>query len=290
MNLFQKMSKLSNITPNEQILIDYIKTYPVDFISLRPREISARTYVSVPTIYRLINKLGLNGINDLKLELSSSLKQKEENQVDNIDYPILPTDTHYEVMLRLKEVYLKTIDDTLDLADPETLVTVSELMIQAKVIDVYTSSANIFFAENFQFQMQEINVPVSVPQADYMQKLTAANSDSTHLAMVISFGGRGSGIETICKILKSNHVTILLITSTFYNPLASYAGYCIYLSSYENHYNKISSFSTRMTLLYILDTLYSICFKQNYDKNASKKIESYEKMRAGSIPSTPPGL
>ena len=280
MNIFKKFESLENITHNEQILIEYIIENPDEFISLKPKDISAKTFVSVPTIYRLITKLGLNGVNELKVEIRSALKDDREFKVENIDFPILSTDTNYEIMLRLNEVYGKTIKDTLDLADPEILVKAAQLMNDSKSIDVYASAANIFFAKNFQFQMQEINSLVNVPEADYMQRLTAANSDPNHLAIIISFGGRGTAFEAICKCLRANRTPILLITSTQYNPISQYANHEIFMSSYENHYNKISSFSTRMSLLYILDTLYSIYFSHNYDNNLNFKVGTYERMRS----------
>ncbi|MCW8519185.1 hypothetical protein OQH00_04975 [Streptococcus macedonicus] len=46
----------------------------------------------------------------------------------------------------------------------------------------------------------------------------------------------------------------------------------------KNHYNKMSSFSTRMTLLYLLDSLYSLYFQLNYDQNLAFKLEAYERM------------
>ncbi len=120
----------------------------------------------------MINKLGLRGVNDLKLLLRTDLQQGQNHQVSDIDFPILETDTHYEVMLRLKEVYERTIEDTLGLADPETLVSAVEKMSKANIIDSYTSSANLYFAENFQFQMQEINQLVTVPKDDYIKSLS----------------------------------------------------------------------------------------------------------------------
>ncbi len=120
----------------------------------------------------MINKLGLRGVNDLKLLLRPDLQQGQNHQVSDIDFPILETDTHYEVMLRLKEVYERTIEDTLGLADPETLVSAVEKMSKANIIDSYTSSANLYFAENFQFQMQEINQLVTVPKDDYIKSLS----------------------------------------------------------------------------------------------------------------------
>lgn len=114
----------------------------------------------------------MRGVNDLKLLLRTDLQQGQNHQVSDIDFPILETDTHYEVMLRLKEVYERTIEDTLGLADPETLVSAVEKMSKANIIDSYTSSANLYFAENFQFQMQEINQLVTVAKDDYIKSLS----------------------------------------------------------------------------------------------------------------------
>ena len=44
---------------------------------------------------------------------------------------------------------------------------------------------------NFQFQMQEIGKQVNVPIDEYQQRLIAASSDENHLAIIITFGGRG---------------------------------------------------------------------------------------------------
>lgn len=276
MDLFKKITQLKNLTPNEQVLIRFIQEKPQEFVQLKPKEIAAQTYVSIPTLYRLVTKLQCAGIHELKVEISASLA-KTNKQIDDIDYPILPSDSHYEVMQRLKQVYENTLQDTLDLCDPQELVAISKQMEQAASIDVYASSANVYFAKNFQFQMQEINVITQVPEVDYMQSLCASNSDQTHLAILISFGGRGPSFQNICHILKENHTPILLITSSE-NPLIAYADFVIYMSGYENHYHKMSSFSTRMTLLYILDTLYAIYFKRNYEANRKHKITAYERM------------
>ena len=278
MNIFKKLESLKNTTHNEKVLITFILENPEEFINLKPKEIAGVTFVSTPTLYRLIKKLQLRGISDLKLELKYALRNQTEGNMQNLDFPILASETHYETMVHLKEVYQKTVQDTLELAEQSTLEIVATLMNEATCIDVYAAGGNIHFAENFKFQMQEINCNIHVPHEDYIQKLTAANADSSHLSIVISFGGRGGAWEVICKTLRDNHSPIVLITSTQYNPLSKYAGHKIYMSSYEDHYQKISSFSTRMTLLYILDTLYSLYFKNDYEKNLEVKIEAFEKI------------
>lgn len=154
MNLLKKLENLENVTPNERILIDAILKDPESFIAAKPKEIASLTYVSVPTIYRLINKLGLSGVNDLKLQLQDALRSETEIPVESIDFPISPTDTVNEILLHLKDVYTQTIEDTLSLSDQQVLVDVSALMKQAAFIDLYASAGNLFFARNFQFQMR----------------------------------------------------------------------------------------------------------------------------------------
>lgn len=178
----------------------------------------------------------------------------------------------------MKSLYQQTLDDTFVLFDEKTMENSIALMNQAKVIDVYSSSGNLHLAKKFKFQMQEIGCLINVPDEDYVQRLSAANSDETHLAIVISYGGRGQTTIEVMKILEENKTPILLITSSQNNPFLEKATEVLYLSSNENHYNKISSFSTRFSILMVLDVLYANYFNQNSLANKEYKLANYQKM------------
>ena len=89
-------------------------------------------------------------------------------------------------------------------------------MKKAQVIDVYTSAGNIYFAQNFQFQMQEIGVSINVPIDEYQQRLQAASSDNSHLAIIVSYSGRGIISDILFRILKERKTPIILISSYNY--------------------------------------------------------------------------
>ncbi|WP_080147228.1 MurR/RpiR family transcriptional regulator [Marinilactibacillus piezotolerans] len=277
--IFAKLNQLKSLTASEQTLVDYILKNPKFIIQHDPTMISKEAFVSVSTIYRLLNKLDFNGLNDLKIQLAQDLEHQEEfpSQID-INYPVIEEDSHYQVMRKLKSVYTETLNDTLNLNSPEYLALLESALTRAKFIDVYTSSANIFLAQNFQFQMQEIGQQVSVPVDEYIQRLTAANSTFEHLAIVISFGGRGAMVHDILSILNENQTPILLIASEEAVELEGKVNYRLFLSSLENHYHKISSFSTRLSLLYVLDTLYTLLFNKDYQKNKDFKLKNYQKI------------
>lgn len=279
MNIFSKLNKLTNLTENEKTLVTYMKDNPEVFVKMSAFEISEACFISTSTIYRLCQKLDLSGLSELKVQVSTSINEylKENNSID-YNYPFNQNETQNQIVSKMKELYEQTLVSSLNLTDLEQLRLVSNILKDAKHIDFYTSAGNIYFAENFKFQMQEIGTFINVPLEEYHQLLTASTSDKNHVAILVSFEGRGIIIDRIAKILKNNKTPIILISSTNENPITKYANYHLYLSSNENHFNKISSFSTRLSLLYILDCIYTCYFNINYDKNVNYKINTYKQL------------
>nr|WP_207729649.1 MurR/RpiR family transcriptional regulator [Clostridium cibarium] len=273
------MNKLIDLTENEKTLVSYMQDNPEIFVKMSALEISEACFISTSTIYRLCQKLDLSGLSELKVQVSASINEylKENSSID-YNYPFNQNETQNQIVLKMKELYEQTLVSSLNLIDLEQLRLISNVLKNAKHIDFYTSAGNIYFADNFKFQMQEIGTFINVPIEEYHQLLTASTSDKTHVAIIVSFEGRGVIIEKIANILKTNKTPIILISSTNENPITKYANYHLYLSSNENHFNKISSFSTRLSLLYVLDCIYTCYFKFDYDKNVSYKLNAYKQL------------
>ena len=279
MNIFSKLNKITNLTENEKTLVKYIENNSEDFIKMSAIEISEVAFVSTSTIYRLFQKLNLAGLSELKPQVSMSISEylKEDTSID-YNYPFKENETQNQITIKIKELYEQTLISTLNLIDTKQLKLISNVLNKSHHIDFYTSAGNIYFAQNFKFQIQEIGTFVNVPIEEYHQLLTASTSDESHVAIIVSFEGRGFIIEKLARTLKTNKTPIILISSTNKNSLTKYANYHLYLSSNENHYNKISSFSTRLSLLYILDCIYTSYFKFNYNKNITYKLDAYKKL------------
>ncbi|MGN1183267.1 MAG: MurR/RpiR family transcriptional regulator [Faecalibacillus sp.] len=278
LNIFTKLKTQDHFSHSEQLIVDYILAHPLEVLEMNTKQLCEKCFVSTATIYRLCEKLGLSGFSDLKVKMSNSLHnyQKEDEQFD-FDFPVKEYQTHYEIIGKIKEDYEKTLVSTANLFDLEQMRLIVQAMVKAKEIDIYTSAGNIYFAQNFKFQMQEIGRSIHVPVDDYMQKLTAATSDDSHLAIVISFEGRGVSVNSLLKILKKVKTPILLISSSHMETIVE-PDYQLYISGYENHYKKISSFSTRLSILYILDVLYTCYFELDYKNNIEKKVSYYSLM------------
>ena len=284
MNLFINLKENKELSKNERILADYILKHPEDVLKMSSKDLGKECFVSTATVYRLCDKLGLSGFSDLKIKITSSLDDyRKSNEDFNFDFPVNQFQTHYEIIQKIKEDYEQTLNLTANLFSLDQLRLIASAMKKAQIIDVYTSAGNINFALNFQFQMQEIGIQVNVPVDEYQQRLITASSNENHLAIIITFGGRGILSDILPRILHKVKTPIVLISSYDYTFKDLDPDYQLYISPYENHYKKISSFSTRLSILYILDVLYACYFKLDYQENIEKKLAYYNNIVEGTI-------
>lgn len=65
MKIYNKLEQLS-LTESEKILLDYVVEHSEDTMNMSASDISKNSYVSVSTIYRIIDKLELSGLQAFK--------------------------------------------------------------------------------------------------------------------------------------------------------------------------------------------------------------------------------
>ena len=273
-NMFTKLENIQNVTESENKVVQYILTHPDSVMTMSIKELAEACYVSTSAIYRLCDKLDVDGYNDFKIRLSHSLTEYTQRK-GNIDYnfPFKENQTQYQVLSSLKENYEQTLLSTFDLFETDEIRKVVSKMQKAKHITEYTSANNIFFAQSFKMQMQEIDVRIEVPIDEYEQRLLASTSGPDDLAIIISYEGRLTNIDLISDLLKINNTAVLLISSGDYQIKNITPNYHIFMPSYEHKYVKLANFSTRLSLLYILDGLYSCYFETDYKNNLEKRIK-----------------
>ena len=282
MTIYTKLKRLENLTNSEKEIVSYIFENPEEFLASSAAQIARACYVSVPSLYRLCEKAGVAGLSEMKVQMSSDLADYLSAHTSiNFDYPIKARENHDSIARILNEDYVETIKQTRSLMDMNEMHKAVRALDNAGRISIFTSAGNVYLADNFRFQMQEIGIDVHVPTDEYEARLEASRCTEKDLGIIISFGGRGLMVHMAAEILKNNHTSILLISSTEPSELTKFANIQLLICSEENHYNKISSFSTRLSILYILDNLYAGLFSQDYDANIKKKLNTYQKISAG---------
>ncbi len=275
MDLFTKIKAMNSFTESEQTFIDFIFNHPYDVIQLNLQQLSKTSYVSISTIYRVMEKLEINGLNQLKLQISESLKNNENLKNIDYNYPFQKTNTHYQILTQMLELYDQTLKNTINLIDLDVLLHTVQALKKANNIYIFPSIGNYFMAESFQQNMLEIGVKVDVIKEAYYQHWHVQLCDENDIVMLISYAGRTPQIMDIVHDLNKKNIPIILISSTIHTPIDQFARYHLYFSSYENSEEKIAYFSSRISLQYLLDCIYACYFNRDYEKNLEYKIKNY---------------
>lgn len=275
MDLFTKIKAMNSFTESEQTFIDFIFNHPYDVIQLNLQQLSKTSYVSISTIYRVMEKLEINGLNQLKLQISESLKNNENLKNIDYNYPFQKTYTHYQILTQMLELYDQTLKNTINLIDLDVLLHTVQALKKANNIYIFPSIGNYFMAESFQQNMLEIGVKVDVIKEAYYQHWHVQLCDENDIVMLISYAGRTPQIMDIVHDLNKKNIPIILISSTIHTPIDQFAKYHLYFSSYEDSEEKIASFSSRISLQYLLDCIYACYFNRDYEKNLEYKIKNY---------------
>ena len=275
MDLFTKIKAMNSFTKSEQTFIDFIFNHPYDVIQLNLQQLSKTSYVSISTIYRVMEKLEINGLNQLKLQISESLKNNENLKNIDYNYPFQKTNTHYQILTQMLELYDQTLKNTINLIDLDVLLHTVQALKKANNIYIFPSIGNYFMAESFQQNMLEIGVKVDVIKEAYYQHWHVQLCDENDIVMLISYAGRTPQIMDIVHDLNKKKIPIILISSTMHTPIDQFAKYHLYFSSYEDSEEKIASFSSRISLQYLLDCIYACYFNRDYEKNLEYKIKNY---------------
>lgn len=276
MNIFIQLTKLTKLTQSEQTLVDYILKNPTNVIKMNAKEISQDSYVSLSTIYRLCQKLDLSGLAQLKVSLSLQLDDyiKENTNLD-YNYPFKKNETQYQILTKMLELYNQTLTSTYNLIDSEKFRLACKELVNAQRITIFPSSGNIFMAESFQSNMLEIGTNVQLGKTKYDQHWMACAMNHGDVVILITYAARTPGIIDIVKRIKQQKAKIILISAIFEESVSKYVDHHLYFSSYEDSEEKIASFSSRISLQYLLDCLYACYFNREYDHHLQYKVDNY---------------
>ncbi|MEI3326285.1 MAG: MurR/RpiR family transcriptional regulator [Thomasclavelia sp.] len=216
MNIFTKIKQVNNFTEGEKIFAEYIVNHPHNVIKLDLQHLAKSSYVSASTIYRVIEKLGLSGLNQLKVQISLQLEnRKPENHAVDYNYPFHKHNTHHQIMSKMLSLYDQTLKSTFNLIDLDIFLKIIQALYNAQNIIIFPSIGNYFMAESFQQNMLEIGVKVDVVKEHFYQHWRTQSCQKNDIVMIISYAGRTPYLLDIVKTLKEKGIPMILISLRF---------------------------------------------------------------------------
>lgn len=238
--------------------------------SLTTQGIANATFTSKSLTVKIAKKLGYSGWSDLKNALILERDYLAHHATDiDVNYPFAATDHILTIAKNIAQVKQDAIKDTLSLNGGKTLKAAIALIDKAEHCHVFAIANNILLAKEFGYNMRRIRKATTV--YDYHGDIFfgATLASERDCALIISYSGETEPLLRTMKLLKRNHVPVILMTNIGESTLSKQADMVLRLSTRERLYSKIATFANDASISYLLDVLYSGVFAQNYQENAN---------------------
>ena len=288
MSIMTQLEFELEFSQSEKQIAKYILNHGEEVLSMSVKELAKETYTSPATIVRLCKKIGLDGYNDFKIKYSAEL-QYDLHHTDRIDvnFPFSKDDSYPMICHKLSSLYQEVIADTIKLIDFTELNKIVDLLYPHQHIDIYGSGNSLLAAMSFQHKMMRISRDVNLRILHGEQVFMSYNSNSSRIAMIISYSGETNENIQIAQTLKENNTPIIVLTSVGDNRLSHYADYILNIGSREKIFTKIAPFASQISIEYLLNIIFSCIFQKDYNQNIQNKV-SYDKKNDSRHPLSSP--
>lgn len=267
MDILREMRENPELTPAEQQLAQTILDLGEHLQSMSIKELALAASVSTSSVHRLCKKLGLEGYKELKVAYARVMAKQGPHAIPvDINFPFKAGDGPSKITAHMVALYESTLADTLDVLDQESLATASRLMANAEHVDIYAHSHNTHPAQMFEERLISIGKPISCPTTWEREIRCALGSKTGHIALVISYSGISSYVHELIPVLKQRGVPIIFIGAPAVKMRHPGLDAYLFVSDRESPRNRISQFSSHITVQFVLDVLYSCVFSLDYER------------------------
>ena len=284
MNIVEALEKKEKFSHAEEALAEYILNNKGDVINMSIQELSAESFVSTSCVVRLCKKLGMDGFPEFKLTLATQLSNKEEEIIVDPNFPFLENDSFYEIARKVHTLTVSAIDDTYSKFSARNFDKAVRMIKRAKKVAIFARGDNYMRALSFTNMMMKIGYTININTIPMEDDHVALGLDDHDLAIIISYSGSTFDIIRTCKILERNNVPVIAITAKPKSKVAQLAKLLFMISDKESQSIKFSNFASQEAIAFVLNTIYSLIFVSDYDRNSNRRIEDEKVLIDGRNP------
>lgn len=235
-------------TKKEKLLIDGIRSIKKeDLIYCSITELASQLNVAEATIVRFCKKLGYNGFQDYKLNVSKELG----NVVADSEC----------VVHRIASRIIDAINETEKGLDYEKFLSIADLIIHAQKVTAFGVGNSYIPTVEIANIFARIGINVSYTSDPHLQAIIASNMKENDVAILISMSGSTKDAISIAEICKRNGTKTVVITCYDRSPLAKYGDYLLNSTKREAAYEG-GSITSVISISYMIDVLYCALYEK----------------------------
>jgi len=254
---------IDTISPSERLAAQYILENPEKMVGMTVSELAEASGASQSAVIRLCKSLGLKGYQDLKLRVAGDL----QNPTPGEEYQeISPTSDMKTIIASVSNNNVYSINETLNILDPEKMEEAVRLLEKAGRIDFYGTGASQLVAQDAQHKFMRINKTCTAYSDTHLQLTSAVTLTENDVAVAFSHSGETIQVIECIKAAKENGAKTIGITRYGANTIGHLVDVHIETLSTESDIRSAAT-SSRIVQLNIVDILYIAVAGHSYNES-----------------------
>lgn len=262
MLIIEKLERMEQLSEAEKEVAKKVIELKGQIKDMSIRELASDSYTSTSAVTRLCHKMGFRGYHDFKEKYLEEMKYLHEH-FENIDanIPFLKDDNLAKVLGSVSELYQETAKDTLSLVDYFDYIEATKMIDRSQNIYVLCIGVAIELGKIFADRMMRIGKNVIVSENVNEQFYQSYNATQDDTFILISYSGTTLKTKQYIENIVKRKAHSILITSRGESQWQDKVDIILPMTTREKLYSHIASYTSTVSIMLILDMLYSIMMK-----------------------------
>jgi DNA-binding MurR/RpiR family transcriptional regulator len=263
--------KLDSLTGSERKVAELVLAESRRVIYYNIGELATRSGSSQAAVTRFCKKVGLSGLQELKLLLARDAFGGQGFE----HVPSLDLDSSHDPAVVASRIIDRTRQSLLDLErilDPVALERASDVIGKASYVHLFGIGASGMVAYDFYQKLQRIGVRCGYVQENHVQIIAACSLKKGDVGIFISYSGETDDIVRAAREARMNAALIITLTKIGDVPLAAEADIPLRIPASETAMRQ-GAITSRIDQLAVVDTLFSLIISRDLEGT----IESMER-------------
>ena len=181
--LLKIRSCLPSMSNAEQRIANNILEHPRDIVHLSITELAVRSQVSDATVVRFCRRLGMQGYQEMKVNLAQDLV----SPIESIHEEVQETDSAAEVLTKVFASTMHTLEYTLRIIDKRQFQQALDAIYQAKTIHIYGCGNSSSVALDMQHKLMRLSMHATAYSDSHMQCIASTAWRCVHCHQSLRF-------------------------------------------------------------------------------------------------------
>lgn len=253
-----------SLSTTEKRIADYVTSHTEELANIHIRDLAEKSNVSIATITRFCQKIGVQSFVEFKIHLRDELTKSvaSDNLIDEMAH-----------------IYKVIISGSNALISESQIIEACTLIEQASRIEIYGIGSSALSGQELKFRLMRMGMRVDAHGDSHTMVMNASLLSANDLVIAISNSGHTQDIIDAATLAKQNDAKLLLITNHEHTPLSDLADLLLLSYSPKPFYSK-GFLNAQISILHILDLISMVLLQNNERKHhRSKTLDALNQLK-----------